>query len=247
MNIETLAMKKNRKQTKENAQHTNSNKGSSARKRAKTHVRRQSTDNRPSLKATGAQEKGSSVQPLKPVSIDREVAREIQKSKNIGVLLRQRGKAIKRLGTDYREALRREAGKLYAAAQLAACNKDLWRSLCEDRVWAKYGLRPTVADQYNALWFVMLHAFGPTRAGRQKASKFHCALKLFFAEGVPADDLPSKIKDAKGIEALARANAKRDENTPPTQEKAGGGETPPAQPAASQPSNGGDYRRERLV
>jgi hypothetical protein len=143
--------------------------------------------------------------------------REIETTKNIGKLVGRIGKSIKGLRATYRMGLYHEISRLYMVAQIAAADDRIWRSVCVDQHWARYDHPPKQADRADALRFVLLRAFrGYEDAGRKRASKFYCALKAFFAADVPASDLPGKIRQGRGIEALARANAQER----PTREEA---------------------------
>lgn len=207
--------------------------------RAKAKMRHQPSDERVSLKATPSRKKPLKKQEVNSLPTYEQIKQELQRTGSISKLLGRLGKGIKLLGVAYRKNLYHEVAKIYALGQIAATDYREWEALSGDPVWAKYEKPPTEADQADALRYAMLRAFGLTRAGQQKASKYYCALKGFFADEVPANDLPAKIKEARGIGALARANAEGAEEPTPIPEDVPGSEKPQEEPAVpKQPSDG---------
>ncbi|WP_407531138.1 hypothetical protein [Methylobacterium oryzisoli] len=117
---------------------------------------------------------------------------------------------LQALGANYREEKRYAVAYCYGLAQHFVRNKRAWAAFCQDKFWKYYKGGPAKADRSEALRFVLLLAGGAKgNAASKNASKLHCAVRPFFDEGVPAQDVPSKVVEGGGFAKLASAHVKK--------------------------------------
>jgi hypothetical protein len=144
--------------------------------------------------------------------------REALAERGVGQAITAAGKRIETIDNRSRDELYRELGGLYGIAQVLARDPDLWMEFCFDPGWDELSPAPAPNDCRKALRHVLRFAFSATGISAQKqVSKYSLALQSPFQEGVAASEIPQMVRDAGGIEAMARqSSAKRsaEENDP---------------------------------
>lgn len=103
----------------------------------------------------------------------------------------------------YRESLYIGLGQLALVAECVASKPPLWEQFCRDEQ-----VEPsdeTLSFKAHVLRMVIQCAVPSSK----KASKYFCAIRTFFEEGMSAEDIPAAIQAGGGIEKLHRKNSKR--------------------------------------
>lgn len=109
----------------------------------------------------------------------------------------------------YRQTLREAVACCYAIAQHVTAEKKAWAEFVKDEFWTSANMKLEIADAPHPLRHVILWGInGHEDADLKQASKWSIAVGQFFKDGVAASELPERIKEAGGLEALARANSR---------------------------------------
>jgi len=153
-----------------------------------------------SLKATAHVEREQIEQRVDQLSAPRGIVSELVNLKNNFSTLRG----------SHRKEIRNQ---LAVACDLAAFVRDdqgAWIDFCRLDEWRQFKNRPTEAKPTDPLGYVLRYAIGfKGRAATKKVSKYRKALMGFFDDGVPQDQIASRIKEGGGLEKLARSRAKQ--------------------------------------
>jgi hypothetical protein len=162
-----------------------------------------------SLKATKRRRKCSKTHPLDlNLSSPLPTADTTRRLGGAVAVLKIIRRTIRALYTGYRVRLYHEIARAYATANIVAEDEAEWANLCADKFWEDFDASPNERDRADAFRWVALRAVASAdRASRQRASKLYCALQPLFEAGVGAAQVPDRIREAGGIEKMARANA----------------------------------------
>jgi hypothetical protein len=106
----------------------------------------------------------------------------------------------------FHKEMRRHIADAYAIACGLENDPQAWSKFLEDPFWEKRKKKPTFDDQNDPLLHVMVFVFNAIDRNRYKrASKYATALRQYWRDYVPAQEVGAKIKEDGGIEALGRA------------------------------------------
>jgi hypothetical protein len=103
---------------------------------------------------------------------------------------------------------RRLIAKAYGVARGLQKNPQAWDKFREDDFWKKRTKKPSVDDRKAPLLHVMVFVFKAIdRTIYKRAAKYAAALKQYWGDKVPAQQVAAKIKKDGGIEKLYRDSA----------------------------------------
>jgi hypothetical protein len=113
---------------------------------------------------------------------------------------------ISTMYSGFHKEMRRHIADAYAIACGLENDPQAWSKFLEDPFWEKRKKKPTFDDQNDPLLHVMVFVFNAIDRNRYKrASKYATALRQYWRDYVPAQEVGAKIKEDGGIEALGRA------------------------------------------
>ena len=106
----------------------------------------------------------------------------------------------------FHEERRRHIAEAYAIACGLENNAKAWRSFIQDDFWQHRKKPPKMDDQSQPLLHVMVFVFKAVdRIRYQRISKYAAAVRQYWTDDVPPQDVEAKIKKDGGIKALGRA------------------------------------------
>jgi hypothetical protein len=106
----------------------------------------------------------------------------------------------------FHKEMRRHIAEAYAVACGLENNAKAWRSFIQDDFWQHRKKPPKMDDQSQPLLHVMVFVFKAVdRIRYQRISKYAAAVRQYWTDDVPPQDVEAKIKKDGGIEALGRA------------------------------------------
>jgi len=153
-----------------------------------------------SLKATAPVEREQIEQRVDQLSAPRALGGELANLKA----------SFSTLRGNHRKELRRQLALAYDLAVFLRDDQGAWIDFCRLGEWRQVRNRPTEAKPTDPLGYVFRYAVGPVgRAAAKKVSKYRKALIGFFDADVPQQEIVTRIRDAGGLEKLARVNAKQ--------------------------------------
>lgn len=153
-----------------------------------------------SLKATAVLEREEIGQRIDELSAPRAIVGELENLKS----------SFSTLRGSHRKELRTQLAQAYDLAVFLRDDQGAWIDFCRLAEWRQVRNRPTEANPTDPLGYVLRYAIGTVgRAATKKVSKYRKALIGFFDAEVPQQKIVSKIRDAGGLEKLARLNAKQ--------------------------------------
>lgn len=170
-----------------------------------------------SLKATSRPVRAARLENQTPLPVP-SLERVIQNpARALDELARVRG-AFKQARQGYREEIYAALAQAYGIAVVYRHDEDPWLDFCRHRDWSGFkGIRPSRSTRQDALRYVLRFAVGfDGKSATKRANKLVAALDPAFKKNLSPAAVPGYIREGRGIEALARANAKRKANSSPT-------------------------------
>lgn len=119
--------------------------------------------------------------------------------------------ALKLARQGYRKEIYTALAQAYLIATVYRHDADSWQDFCQHRDWSGFkGARPNLSKRQDALRYVLRFAVGfYGKSATKRVNKLVAALDPAFQKKMPPAEVPDYIRDGRGIEALARTNAKR--------------------------------------
>lgn len=122
-------------------------------------------------------------------------------------------RGLSTLATEHRKSLYQEVSRAYAVGLVLKADRDEWLKFCLHSDWATFRNKPKDTDRSDALRFALRFAVGfandpvAKKAKNRRVDRLYGALKSLFAEGVSPAEIPNRIRENGGLEALKSANA----------------------------------------